>query len=1088
MNKKYFFYHRVLAMLLTLTLCLSLIPTASAAQQNSYHDPVEHWQQASNRTNELDVNSIVTHETFYCATCRENTDFTVWRVPEYTRSGETALNRNVKYSNGMCIDEVTVGSLDTGVPGENAYYTGYHWTKSVCSRCGDWNSNETNGAPYAWDKNIYVLHDCAAKFYLDLPETVTHEYVDSKYHRTVTKGGTYCCFCYGTNYEKSSVLERHDMETETLPQPAHGRFAAVEKCRLCDYTCYDYTAAKAVVASYYGVADGQPHTISVTDLSEAGVRTAIRYGNSADSCTMTTAPNYTDEGQYTVYYEITYTCDGVDMTENGVAYVWLRDDTTDENGNCGCGCSNPNCGCQNKHCNGNCCTDKGCGENHKYILLDSTKAGCTTLGYDRYLCTECGKIEKRDYVDSLGHAWQGIVVRDATCETDGKLLELCSRCGQMKQTATPKGEHSYEVYTVAATCTSPGYTAKECSVCGDRHIEDITPAIPHDYKAHVIEATCDAEGKTIHRCDGCGSSFVTDYTEALGHSWDKGTLVTNATCTGEGVMEYRCTRCGCNRLDADPADGHIPGAPATCTAPQLCTRCGAVMEKALGHDYKSEVTAPTCTEMGYTTNTCSRCGDTNKSNYTEPAGHKPSDWIIDKEPTTDSEGSKHKECTVCGEKLEAQPIEKIYNSATTDSKGEAVVGGYLVTVTDTDTKNPVANAAVALHKDNSISIRLPNSRLLDYADQTTVTVQLVKDKSAVPGMSIAVTDKNDNYASGKTDKAGQITVPTGSGKTNEDGKVTTGYEDADGDRWTLTIKVEHTDTGRPIPNAEIAIGKTGNITVKLPDGTDLDKNHRVTVTVTDHKKNPQENKNIIVKGDLSQTAKGKTDQDGKLTIPEIEERERHGTYILGYTDGTFGPSRSMTRAEAAAIFARLLAEKNGDTISTVANTRFTDIPAHAWYSGYAKYLNNNGVTYGKSKTIFAPDDAITRAEFTTLAVRFFDVYGDGDAEIMEQYKDFNDVSDGYWAAAYIKAAAKHGWINGYGDGSFRADDEVNRAEVVTIVNRLLGREADENYIADNLRKLNTFPDVSRKHWAYYAVMEAANAHTAILGDSESWSK
>ena len=1075
-------------MLLTLALCLGMIPTASAAQQNSYHDPVEHWQQASNRTNELDVNAIVTHETFYCATCRENTDFTVWRVPEYTRSGETALNRNVKYSNGMCIDEVTVGSLDAGVPGENAYYTGYHWTKSVCSRCGDWNSNETNGAPYAWNKNIYVLHDCAAKFYLDLPETVAHEYVDSKYHRTVTKGGTYCCFCYGTNYEKSSVLERHDMETETLPQPAHGRFAAVEKCRLCDYTCYDYTAAKAVVASYYGVADGQPHTISVTDLSEAGVRTAIRYGNSADSCTMTTAPNYTDEGQYTVYYEITYTCDGVDMTENGVAYVWLRDDTTDENGNCGCGCSNPNCGCQNKHCNGNCCTDKGCGENHKYILLDSTKADCTTLGYDRYLCTECGKIEKRDYVDSLGHAWQGIVIRDATCETDGKLLELCSRCGQMKQTATPKGEHSYEVYTVAATCTSPGYTVRECSVCGDRHIEDITSVLPHNYESHVISATCENGGKTIHRCDGCGSSFVTDYTDALGHGWDKGTLVTNATCTGEGVMEYRCIRCGYHRLDADPADGHIPGASATCTEPQLCTRCGAVLEKALGHDYKSEVTAPTCAEMGYTTNTCSRCGDTNKSDYTEPAGHKPGDWIVDKEPTIDSEGSKHKECTVCGEKLETQPIEKIYNSATTDSKGEAIVGGYLVTVTDTDTKNPVANAAVALHKDNSISIRLPNSRLLDYADQTTVTVQLVKDKSAVPGMSIAVTDKNDNDASGKTDQVGQFTVPTGSGKTNEDGKATAGYEDVDGDRWTLTIKVEHTDTGRPIPNAEVAIGKTGNITVKLPDGTDLDKNHRVTVTVTDHKKNPQENKNIIVKGDLSQTAKGKTDKDGKLTVPEIEERERHGTYILGYTDGTFGPSRSMTRAEAAAIFARLLAEKNGDTISTVANTRFADIPAHAWYSGYAKYLNNNGVTYGKSKTIFAPNDAITRAEFTTLAVRFFDVYGDGDAEIMEQYKDFNDVSDGYWAAAYIKAAAKHGWINGYGDGSFRTDDEINRAEVVTIVNRLLGREADADYIADNLRKLNTFPDVNRKHWAYYAVMEAANAHTAILGDSESWGK
>ena len=39
----------------------------------------------------------------------------------------------------------------------------------------------------------------------------------------------------------------------------------------------------------------------------------------------------------------------------------------------------------------------------------------------------------------------------------------------------------------------------------------------------------------------------------------------------------------------------------------------------------------------------------------------------------------------------------------------------------------------------------------------------------------------------------------------------------------------------------------------------------------------------------------------------------------------------------------------------------------------------------------------------------FDVYGDGDAEIMEQFSGFNDVSSGYWAAEYIKYAALHGW-------------------------------------------------------------------------------
>ena len=1079
---------RAVAMLLSAVTAFSTFPvSAGAAQVNSYHDPAEHWMQASGRTNELDVNAVVTHETFNCGVCGKATSFQAFRIPEYTRDGQTAMNRNVKYSDGTMVGGSGTGTILDGVPGQNASYTGYHWTKAVCEICGTVNSNMSIN-DYGFGKNVYWLYDCDSKFMQELPEQKNYDYVDSTYHKVTTTGGEYCAFCYGTNHTKSSVLERHDMEKEILSQPANGRFAIVEKCKDCDYAKYEYVGAKSVVASYYGVVDGAPHTISVTDLSDAGVRTEIRYGNSADSCTMTSAPNYTDKGQYDVYYQITYTYQGVEMTENGVANVWLHDETTKDDGKCSCGCSDPNCGCEDKNCGGNCCTDKGCGEKHHFTLLDSVKAGCKTLGYDRYLCTACGKIEKRDYVDSLGHVWQSVKIREATCEADGKQLELCSRCGEMKQTATPKGEHSYEVYTVAATCTSPGYTVRECSVCGDRHIEDITSVLPHNYESHVIAATCEGGGKTIHRCDGCGSSFVTDYTDSLGHSWDKGTLVTNATCTGEGVMEYRCTRCGYHRLDADPADGHIPGAPATCTEPQLCTRCGAVLKNALGHDYKSEVTAPTCTEMGYTTNTCARCGDTTKTDYTEPAGHKPSDWIVDKQPTTDSEGSKHKECTVCGEKLEAQPIEKIYNSATTDSKGEAIVGGYLVTVTDTDTKNPIANAAVALHKDNSISIRLPNSRLLDYADQTTVTVQLVKDKSAVPDMSIAVTDKNDNYASGKTDKAGQITVPTGSGKTNEDGKVTTGYEDADGDRWTLTVKVIRTDTKRPISGSAVSIGKTGNITVKLPDGTDLDAKHQVTVIVTDHKKAPQQGKNVTVKGDLGQSAAGKTDKNGELTVPEVEQTERHGVYIVGYTDGTFGPSRSMTRVEAAAIFARLLAEKNGDTISTAANTKFADIPAHAWYSGYVKYLSNNGITYGKSKTVFAPNDAITRAEFTTMAVRFFDVYGDGDAEIMEQYKDFNDVSDGYWAAAYIKAAAKHGWINGYGDGSFRADDEINRAEVVTIVNRLLGREADADYIADNLRKLNTFPDVSRKHWAYYAVMEAANAHTAVLGENESWSK
>ena len=1083
MKARFHIQRRARALLLTLALCLGLVPSALAAQQNSYHDPAEHWQEANNRTNELDVNSVVTRETFTCGECGKATSFEAFRVPEYTRDGQTAMSRNVKYSNGMMADGETMGTILDGTPGQDAYYTGYHWTKAVCETCGSINTNMAK-TDYGYQKNVYWLYDCTSNFFEDLPESVSYEYADSRYHTVTTTGGSYCGFCYGTYKETSSKLEWHDLETDILPQPANGRFAEVERCTLCEYSRYDYTAAKAVIADYYGVVDGAPHTITVTDLSEAGVRTSIRYGNSADSCTMTSAPNYTEEGQYTVYYEIAYTYEGETMTENGVAYVWLRDETTDEDGSCGCGCGDPDCGCQDKSCGGSCC-DQPC-DSHNYILLDSVDPTCRTLGYDRYLCVECGKIEKRDYEVALGHAWQGVVIREADCETDGKLLNLCSRCGQMEVIATPKGEHAYTIYPVAATCTSPGYTVRECEVCGDRHIEDITPALAHGYESTTIPATCKGGGKTVHLCEGCGSSFVTDYTDPLGHSWDEGTEITDATCTGEGVMEYRCTRCGYHRMDGNEAAGHVPGEAATCTAPQLCTKCGAVIEKALGHDYQEEVTAPTCTEMGFTVFTCSGCGDSYRGDYTEATGHKSGDWTIDKEPTTDSEGSKHKECEVCGETLETVEIEKIYNQSTTDEHGEAVVGGYLVTMTDTDTKNPISGALVTLHKDDTLSIRLPDGRLLDYADQTTVTVQLMKDKSAVADMPVSVTDKNGNFSSGKTDKAGQFTVPGSTGTTNEDGKTTVGWEDADGDCWTLTVKVEDYESGRPIEDADVSIGKTGNITVTLPDGEDMDEKNRIIVTVTDHKKAPQEGLTVIVKGDLGQSERGKTDEAGKVAVPSVAKMERHGAYIYGYTDGTFGPERNMTRSEAAAIFARLLADKNGDAITTAVKTKFTDIPANAWYSGYVKYLVNHDVVYGREEDIFAPNEAITRAEFTAFAVRFFEAYGDGSAEIMERYEGFDDVSSGYWAAEYIQDAAIHGWIKGYGDGTFRADRSITRAEVVTIVNRLLGRQADKAYIDANTRRLNTFSDLNDSYWAYYDVMEAANTHTANVGEEKNW--
>ena len=79
----------------------------------------------------------------------------------------------------------------------------------------------------------------------------------------------------------------------------------------------------------------------------------------------------------------------------------------------------------------------------------------------------------------------------------------------------------------------------------------------------------------------------------------------------------------------------------------------------------------------------------------------------------------------------------------------------------------------------------------------------------------------------------------------------------------------------------------------------------------------------------------------------------------------------------------------------------------------------------------------------------------------------------------MKKAAAAGWINGYPDGSFKADNPITRAEVVSITNRMLDRKADEAFVDSHLTELITFTDVDKSHWAYYPIAEATNGHEFV---------
>ena len=148
-------FKSILSIILTICMMASLVPNVFAAQSNEYTDPAEVWLSSNNRTNELDVNATTTYETQYCCVCDKTTTVLTYRVPEYTRSGETALNRDVQYSDGTKIDGEGRGNLDDGTPGVDAYYTGYHWTKAVCQTCGTINPG-SGYLHYGFNNNVFL--------------------------------------------------------------------------------------------------------------------------------------------------------------------------------------------------------------------------------------------------------------------------------------------------------------------------------------------------------------------------------------------------------------------------------------------------------------------------------------------------------------------------------------------------------------------------------------------------------------------------------------------------------------------------------------------------------------------------------------------------------------------------------------------------------------------------------------------------------------------------------------------------------------------------------------------------------------------
>ena len=275
-------------------------------------------------------------------------------------------------------------------------------------------------------------------------------------------------------------------------------------------------------------------------------------------------------------------------------------------------------------------------------------ADCTNDAVYFKSCS-CGEISTTETFTAagtqLGHAWAS----DWSKDTDNHWKE-CSRCHEKKDEAA----HDYGSDNICDTC---GYDK----------------TVPHTHNLTLVPAkapTCTEKGNTAYyTCDGCDKWFE----DATGASeiTDKTSVILAAT--GHSASDWKsdntdhwkeCTVVGCGVIIEGSKAAHTAGewiidTPATATTSgskhKECTVCGYTMATetipATGggehtHSYGSEWKNDADNHW----HECS-CGDKK-----DTAAHTAGEWIIDTPATATTDGSKHKECTVCGYTMTIETI------------------------------------------------------------------------------------------------------------------------------------------------------------------------------------------------------------------------------------------------------------------------------------------------------------------------------------------------------------------------------------------------------------------------------------------------
>ena len=418
------------------------------------------------------------------------------------------------------------------------------------------------------------------------------------------------------------------------------------------------------------------------------------------------------------------------------------------------------------------------------------------------------------------------------------------------------------------------------------------------------------------------------------------------------------------------------------------------MTEALGHDYQTVVTAPTCDAMGYTTHTCTRCGNSYVDSYTQAADHSYTSEVT-KQPTCTEEGIRTFTCTNCGKSytesipMIAHSYEAVrtdpdcthmgYTTYTCSACGDSYKADFV------DATGHYCEATIVAPTCEGYGYTENHCKHCDYTYISEIRQPLGHDDKLTGAKEATCTEPG---------YTGDM-VCTRCGEVHSKGEEIPALGHDYGD-WTTVKEADCFHTGLE----ERKCGRCG------------ETEQRETTAETC----PSE---------------AYTDLDRNGWYHEYVDWVLKNGVMNGVGGGLFEPNGETTRAMLVMVLYRMA----GAPDMAGRESSFTDVSADSWYGAAVIWASENGIVNGVGGGLFDPDASLTREQMAMMLYRFAGYLGSN----TEKRADLSAYGDADAVSAFAQDAmawaVAEGLVNGRSAAELAPKAGATRAELATILFR-----------------------------------------------------